>query len=118
MNTICDYWCVIFGLLCLIALCVYIIIDFAKSPSDKKISNIKEWLRYAVIEAENQLGSGTGAIKLRLVYDMCVSKFPWVAKLVPFETFSEWVDNALEWMKEQASKNVNIANYIEGKNEN
>ena len=33
------------------------IIWFVKLPKEKKIANIKEWLKYAVVEAERELGS-------------------------------------------------------------
>lgn len=118
MDTIIDYWFVVFALACVLSLCVYAICFFMKEPKSKKVENVKEWLRFAVTEAEKQLGSGTGSIKLRYVYDMCVSKFPWVTRLVTFVTFSQWVDDALVWMKEQIDKNQNIASYIEENHEN
>ena len=77
------------------------IISFCKLSKEQKISNIKEWLKYAVIEAEKALGSGTGQLKLHMVYDMAVKQFPWIVQLVPFDVFSLWVDEALEWMRLQ-----------------
>lgn len=74
----------------------------------------KEWLKYAVCYAEEQLGSGTGQLKLHMVYDMFVDKFPTLASLVPFNIFSGWVDLALEWMREQLEKNENIRLTIMG----
>lgn len=88
---------------------------FAKLPKEKRISNIKEWLKYAVVEAEKALGSGTGQIKLRMVYDMAVKQFSWITDLVPFETFSTWVDEALEWMNKQLEENKAAQEYIESK---
>ena len=38
--------------------------------------NVKEWLLWAVTQAEQYLGSGTGALKLRYVYDLAVEAFP------------------------------------------
>ena len=72
-----------------------------------------EWLIYAVTEAEKQLGSGTGQLKLRLVYDWFCEKFPVAAAIVPFTVFSAWVDAALDTMKKMLS-NKNIAEYIGG----
>ena len=77
----------------------------------------KEWLKYAVCVAEAELGTGTGQLKLHKVYDMFVETFPVFAKIVPFSVFSSWVDQALEWMKEQLDKNVNFKAVIEGKTE-
>ena len=72
----------------------------------------KEWLRWAVIQAESKYGSGTGMVKLREVYDMAVLRFPVIAKLMPFSVFSWLVDLAIKWMKEQMFKNENIADLI------
>ena len=91
------------------------IIWFVKLPKDKKIANVKEWLKYAVVEAERALGSGTGQLKLRLVYSMAVKQFPFIVQLIPFETFSIWVDEALEWMNEQLAQNKATQKYVESK---
>lgn len=65
-------------------------------------------------EAEKQLGGGTGQLKLRLVYDWFVQKFPVVAAVLPFRVFSAWVDTALETMKKWLEDNKNVANYVGG----
>lgn len=85
---------------------------FAKLSRKKKVENIKEWLKLAVVEAEKTLGGGTGQLKLRYVYEQAVAQFPWIASLVSFETFSAWVDEALEWMEKQLEQNQAITNYI------
>lgn len=74
--------------------------------------NVKEWLLWAVTEAENYLGSGTGKLKLRYVYDQCVERFPAVKYLLPFSVFSQWVDEALIEMRKQIANNKNIAAYV------
>ena len=74
---------------------------------------VKEWLKYAVTIAEKELGSGTGQIKLRQVYDMFIQRFPVFSKLVPFSTFSYWVDLALEFLREQLEKNSQIKDLVE-----
>ena len=74
----------------------------------------KEWLKWAVCYAEQELGSGTGQLKLHMVYDMFVDKFPKLAAVLPFDIFSKWVDLALEWMREQLEKNENIRFMIVG----
>ena len=91
------------------------IIWFVKLPKEKKIANIKEWLKFAVIEAERELGSGTGQLKLRMVYDMAVKQFPFIIQLIPFDIFSGWVDEALDWMKCQLTENKAAQSYIESK---
>lgn len=74
----------------------------------------KEWLKWAVCYAEEQLGSGTGQLKLHMVYDMFIEKFPALAAVIPFKIFSGWVDLALEWMREQLDKNENIRLILTG----
>ena len=88
---------------------------FVKLPKEKKIANIKEWLKYAVVEAERELGSGTGQLKLRMVYDMAVKQFPFIVQLIPFDTFSKWVDEALDWMRGQLAENKAAQSYVESK---
>lgn len=76
--------------------------------------SIKEWLLYAVFMAEAEWGSGTGKLKLRTAYDMFVSKYPIISKLIPFSVFSLWVDEALQEMKKILEENLDIKAYIEG----
>lgn len=75
---------------------------------------VKEWLKWAVSEAEKMLGSGTGQLKLRLVYDWFVEKFPVVSAVLPFKVFSAWVDTALETMRKWLDENKQLAGYIGG----
>jgi hypothetical protein len=82
-----------------------------KLDKAQKIANVKEWLKWAVVEAEKALGSGTGQLKLRYVYDLAISQFPWIVSFISFEMFSGWVDEALEWMKGQLD-NSKINKYI------
>lgn len=78
---------------------------------------VLEWLKYAVTEAEKQLGEKTGQLKLRQVYDWFVEKFPVLAAVVPFRVFSAWVDTALETMRRWLEDNRNVANYVGGDTE-
>ena len=85
------------------------------------LMGFKNWLVWAVSEAEKVLGSGTGQLKLRLMYDMAVARFPIVAKLIPFKLFSNMVDAALKIMNEMIKNNASIAeaitNQIEGEDD-
>ena len=82
------------------------------------LMGFKNWLVWAVSEAERVLGSGTGQLKLRYVYDMAVLRFPIVAKIIPFKLFSGMVDAALKVMNDMIKNNTSIAeaitNQIEG----
>lgn len=75
---------------------------------------VKEWLVWAVSEAESYLGAGTGKLKLRYVYDLFVSKFPFISTFITFDVFSAWVDQSLDVMKDYISKNDRIREEIEG----
>ena len=74
---------------------------------------VKEWLKWAVTEAESYLGGGTGQLKLRYVYDLAVKQFPIIKYVLPFSVFEAWVDEALVWMRQQIDQNAKIAEYVE-----
>lgn len=117
MKTLIDNWFIIVVLIAFTVMVIDMVIRFLQMPTSKQISNVKEWLKFAVIEAEIALGSGTGQLKLRMVYDMALMKFNWLGKVVTFERFSEWVDESLEWMNHQLSTNNNISNIVKSAEE-
>ena len=93
-----------------LALFITIIVIFIKKGYGKRL---KEWLVYAVAEAEKELGGGTGELKLRAVYDKFISRFPIVSIFISFNVFSKLVDTALATLKNLLSTNDAIKNYIE-----
>lgn len=78
------------------------------------INKIETWLLWAVIQAEKEFGSGTGKLKLAMVYDAFISKFPKLQAIIPYSLFSAMVDKALEQMREML-KNHKISEFIENK---
>lgn len=114
MNIL-QYWPVSLALICGVVVCIVFAIQFSKEPTDKKIQMVKEWLLYAVIQAEKDLGSGTGQIKLRYVWDMFIKTFPKLAPVISFELFSKLVDEALEQMRHLLETNKDIGAYVEDK---
>lgn len=104
---------VIIGIIILIAVAGVAIYQFMKFSKEQKIANIKEWLKYAVVEAEKALGSGTGQLKLRYVYNLAVAQFPWIVTFITFDMFSKFVDEALDWMRNQIDNNGKISRYID-----
>ena len=76
------------------------------------VNGFKNWLVWAVSEAEALFGSKTGQLKLRYVYNMAVECFPTIAKFVPFAVFSNLVDSALAVMRDMIKNNKNIADAI------
>lgn len=100
-----NYWFhILIGLLFVVGL-VWFIINQRK--------NIKEWLLFAVVEAEKELGSKTGKIKLRQVYDWFINTFPIVSRIVSFNVFSKLVDAALVEMEKILATNKTIKQYVE-----
>ena len=92
--------------------------EFFLLPNDKRLDKVKEWLLYAVTEAEKELGGGTGKLKLRKVYDMFIDKFSAVSSLITFEKFSDMVDEVLEEMREILDTNQNVQEYVYGEEVN
>lgn len=114
MNWLINNWYLIVALIACLVAAVTGVVKFAKLSREQRIENLQEWLKWAVTEAEKELGSGTGQLKLRRVYDLALAKFPWIARLVPFEEFSMWVDEALIWLGKQLESNKAITNMVKG----
>lgn len=114
MNWFINNWYLIVAAVACIAAIATAIVKFTKLSREQQIDNLKEWLKWAVTEAEKELGSGTGQLKLRRVYDLAIAKFPWIASLVPFEEFSMWVDEALIWLNKQLESNDAVINMVKG----
>lgn len=74
--------------------------------------SIQKWLLYGVFMAESEWGSGTGKLKLHTVYDMFVTKYPIISKILPFAVFSLWVDEVLKEMKKTLEENKSINQLI------
>lgn len=87
---------------------VILSILFASNQKKKVI----EWLKYAVSEAEKELGRYTGQLKLHKVYGWYVERFPIIASIISFDTFSLWVDKALVTMNQWLDNRNAISNYI------
>ena len=101
-------------LLILIGGIVIFIVNFIKAAKNKKIEMISEWLLLAVVQAEKELGNGTGQIKLRFVYDMFIAKFKYASMMISFSQFSLMVDSALDKMRQMLADNNNLVSYIGG----
>ena len=75
------------------------------------IDKVKSWLLWGVTTAEKEFGSGTGKLKLAMVYDMFIEKFPGLQAIIPYWLFSKLVDIALIEMREML-KNSKISHYL------
>lgn len=116
MNWFIENWYLLIGTAALVGAAVAVVKGFTGLPNEAQVEKIKEWLIWACIEAEKQLQSGTGQLKLRQVYDMfcAVPAFTWVAKVITFKTFSEWVSDALVTVKQMIVTNDTLAQYVYG----
>lgn len=114
MKFIIENWYIILALIAAVAALVVAVVQFFKKSKDDQIAKVREWLLWAVTEAEKSLGGGTGRLKLRQVYDMFVERFSWTAKIISFEKFSEMVDDALAEMRCMLIDNEAVQAYVEG----
>lgn len=74
----------------------------------------KQWLIYAVTEAETLLGGKTGQLKLKLAYDMAIGAYPVLAKIMPFSVFKMLVDGALKAMRQMLAEDEAVAYAVLG----
>lgn len=114
MKFLIENWPVLLSFLCGVAVCMLFAVRFSKEPTERKITMIKEWLLFAVVQAEKELGAGTGQIKLRYVWDLFIQTFPALAPVISFELFCKLVDEALDQMRHLLSTNLDIKNYVDG----
>lgn len=120
MNWIVENWFLVVAFLACIAGIVGAVIYYVGLPTEEQKEKIRQWLIYACIEAEKELQSGTGQLKLRKVWNkLCnISAFAPVVKAISFDTFSEWVTDALRKAKEMLINNKTLATYVYGDNAN
>lgn len=117
MNFLVENWYVLLAIL-VVGLCGGVAVyRFAHLPTPAQLEKVKEWLLYAVTEAEKHLGSGTGKLKLRSVYDLFVQRFPWLVRAVSFEMFSDLVDEALDEMRNLLATNKAVNELVNGPEE-
>lgn len=114
MEFIINYWYIIVAVIAALVVAGVAVYRYFGLPSDAQLDKVREWLLWAVTEAEKELGGGTGKLKLRQVYDLFVIRFPWLAKIVSFELFSDMVDDALDEMREMLKNNQAVKELVEG----
>lgn len=115
LTLIINYWWFAIVLLAIAIICFSIVFAYVNLPHCKKAEKVKEWLLYAVVQAEKELGSGTGQLKLRYVYNLALSQFPIFIKIIPFEMFSKFVDGALKKLEDLINNNESIKEYMDNK---
>ena len=113
MTLLMEYWWLAIAILAILTIAFMFLITYINLPNSKKATKVKEWLLFAVVQAEKELGSGTGQLKLRYVYNLALSKFPVFIKLIPFELFSSFVDGALQQLGNLIEDSEGVKKYIE-----
>lgn len=113
MKWLVENWSLLVVIACAVVCFIVGFKKFAEQPTEKQIEMLRQWLLYAVIEAEKEFGSGTGALKLRAVYDEFCKTFPDLTDVITFAMFSALVDEALERMRELLSTNKDLECYVE-----
>ena len=108
-----DNMIIALGIVGLIGIAIAAIYYFIKLGKEKQLEVVREWLLLAVIEAEKALGSNTGKIKLRYVYDLFITKFKYLSLVISFDQFSLLVDEALDVMRDMIISNKSIKDYVE-----
>jgi LPS O-antigen subunit length determinant protein (WzzB/FepE family) len=108
-----DNMIIALGIIGIVGIAMAAIYYFIKLGKEKQLEIVKEWLLYACIEAEKALGSNTGRVKLRYVYNLFISKFKYLSLIISFEQFSMLVDESLETMREMISSNKSIKDYVD-----
>ncbi len=103
MQFIIDNWSLIVAVL---VVCLYFLLSGKQS--------LKNWLLMAVTLAEQELGSGTGRLKLVQVYSDFVAAYPILSKILPFAVFSAMVDATLDEMRHLLETNQNVKKFVEG----
>lgn len=114
MDTMLNNWFIFIALACVAGVGAVYAIRFAAMPTDEQLEKVREWLLWAVTQAEKELGGGTGQLKLRSVYDLFVQRFPWLAKIISFDYFAELVDEALVEMRDMLAKNEKVQAIVQG----
>lgn len=100
------------GIIIIVGVAAYAIYYFMNLSKEKQLEVVREWLLLACIQAEKALGSGTGQVKLRFVYDLFIDKFKYLSLIISFEQFSMLVDESLETMKDMISNNKQVEQYV------
>lgn len=114
MDWIMNNISIVLGIAIIVFIIVNAFLSFIKLPKAQKIADVKEWLKWAVTEAEKAYGTKTGQIKLRKVYDLFLNTFPEMKNYISFSDIDMWVNDALKWFENQLKSNESLYKYVYG----
>lgn len=109
MNFLIDNWYLLVIGVAVLAVTGVFIYRFFRQTKGVRYEQVRGWLLQAVILAEQEYGSGTGRMKLSAVYDAFCAALPWVARVLSFDTFAMYVDEALDEAKDILAGNADMA---------
>lgn len=113
MELFFETWYIWLGFAAVITCFVLAIWRHLQLPTEEQLDKVREWLLWAVTEAEMELGGGTGQLKLRSVYDLFILRWPKLSKVVSFDLFSALVDDALDEMRTMLNQNKAVKEIVE-----
>ena len=90
MNFIINNWYIILALVAVLGVAAWYVYRYFNLPSEAQLAKVRE------------------------VYDLFVTRFPWLARVVPFDLFSSMVDDALEDMREMLKNNQAVKAHVNG----
>ena len=114
MEWIVNNWSLIVVLIAVIVCAIVYVKKFLNKPTDEQINALKEWMLWITLEAERQLGGGTGKAKLRFCYNEFCKTFSWMAKIMTFDEFSCLIDSVLIDMRKLLETNEAIKGFVNG----
>lgn len=103
-----EHW---LDLLVLLVLCVGLIVLWAKGK--------KAWvihiIQVLVARAEQEFGSGTGAIKLATVWDGIYERMPWTIQMMfPKAVLAKYIEDAVKWLQNKLDEaDANLLSYAD-----
>lgn len=114
MKWIIENYSLLVVIACIAGLFIWYSKRFMQLPSETQLEKVRQWLLYAVIEAEKTYQSGTGRLKLAATYNEFCKVFPSLVTIISFELFSKLVDEALVQMRSLLETNKDIEFYVKG----
>ena len=114
MEWIVNNWSLVVVLIAAVVCATVYVKKFLNKPTDEQINALKEWMLWITLEAERQLGGGTGKAKLRFCYNEFCKTFSWMAKIMTFDEFSCLIDSVLIDMRKLLETNEAIKGFVNG----
>ena len=114
MAFLINNWSLLVVAGCIAGLFFFYTKKFANLPTSEQLDTVRQYLLFAVIEAERIYQGGTGSLKLHATYASFCEVFPALVDVISFELFSKLVDDALVEMRKILETNKDIEAYVKG----